>query len=477
MSRRPNILLITTDQQRFDSLGVNGNVVCRTPAIDELAAGGVNFSRCYVTCPVCIPARRTLISGLHPATHGMLGYRDGWEFNPSHTLPGELAKAGYQTQLIGKLHLHPQRKRFGFEHMILSESSNFRPHSQYQRENDYTAWLRDQGVSTLSNAHGISSNSRNARPFHLDEWFQHSSWLAHEAQRFFRSWRDPSSPWFLHLSFADPHPPLTPPQAYWDRYIGRDDLAPTLGQWTPGEAPRRGRPQDINTGPFPADEIHDAIAGYYGLIDHVDDCIRFVLDSFFENGTERRREPTYILFSSDHGEMLGDHHLFRKSLPYEASAHVPLVIGGRNVELPAGSRDALATWEDIMPTILDLAGVAIPDGLDGRSLLPVISNRTHRVRDGVLGLCQDKAANFYLVWDRFKYIWFNRTNEEQVFDLLDDPHECRDLSAECSKLEALRDLMAGYVEAMPDLCFNRSALVPCANRPPKVFWPDARAGD
>lgn len=86
MSRRPNILLITTDQQRYDALGINGNRVLKTPNLDAMAANGTNFSRCYISCPVCIPARRTLLSGLHPDTHGMPGYRDGWEFEPKHTL-------------------------------------------------------------------------------------------------------------------------------------------------------------------------------------------------------------------------------------------------------------------------------------------------------------------------------------------------------------------------------------------------------
>ncbi len=471
--RRPNILLITTDQQRYDAMGLNGNPILRTPNLDALAASGTNFSRCYVTCPVCIPARRTLISGLHPTTHGMHNYTDGWEFDPAHTLPGELSNAGYQTQLVGKLHLHPQRKRFGFDHMILSESGNYRPDSKYQWENDYTDWLAEQGVRTISNAHGINGNGRNARPFHLDEPYHHSSWVANQAQRFFRGWRDPSCPWFMHLSFVAPHPPLIPPQAYWDRYIGRDDLAPTLGQWVPTDAGERRGVNPVDAiGPFPPDEIHDAIAGYYGLIHHIDDCIQHVIEAYFEYMTERSKEPTYILFTSDHGEMLGDHHLYRKSLAYESSAHVPLFITGRNVDVPKGQSDALATWEDLMPTILDLAGVDIPDGLDGRSLVPAMRGEGSGPREMIFGFCRSGGhSNFYLVHGPWKYIWFERTDEEQLFNLDDDPREQHDLSGQSSDLEAMRKLMTEHTQTMDDVNYDRMKLTPCANKPPKAFWP------
>jgi len=464
---RPNILLITTDQQRYDAMGFNGNPILRTPNLDALAAAGTNFDRCYVTSPVCIPARRTLLCGRHPRTHGLTRYADTLDFNPTHTLPGCLRDAGYQTQLVGKLHQQPQRRRFGFDHMVLSDSANYRPDSEFQSHNDYIDWLAEQGVSTISNAHGVSGNGRVARPFNLDEPYHHSSWVAREAQRFLRKWRDPSCPWFLHLSFTAPHPPLLPPRAYWDRYIHRDDLAPTLGDWAPRDhGGRRGVAPDSPVGPFPPDEIHDAIAGYYGLINHIDDCIHHVIESYFEYATERRKEPTWIIFSSDHGEMLGDHHLFRKSLGYEASAHVPLFISGRNVDVPRGRSDALVGWEDIMPTVLDLADVPIPDDVDGRSLLPVMRGDADGVRETIFGIC---GRDHFVVRGDFKYIRYDATGEEQLFNLAGDPNECRDLSGESEALPTLREMLDRHLrEVGADV---RDDLTPCANQPPKRFWP------
>jgi arylsulfatase A-like enzyme len=465
---QPNILLITTDQQRYDALGINGNPVLRTPNLDALAARGTNFSRCYITCPICIPARRSLLSGLHPDTHGMPGYREGWAFDPPHTLPGCLSAAGYQTQLVGKLHMHPQRKRYGYDHMILSDSANDRPTSLHQAHNDYTAWLRDRGMTHHSNAHGIGGNGRVARPWTLGEELHHTSWVAEQSARFFDTTRDPSVPWFLHVSFVAPHPPLIPPQAYWDRYIGRDDLRPTIASWAPNGPPRKGTAPDAKTGPFDPAEIHDAIAGYYGLINHIDDRIAYLIDRFFEHGNPRSQEPTYILFSSDHGEMLGDHHLFRKTVPYEPSTHVPLFISGRNIDVPRGACEALCGWEDLMPTVLDLAGVPVPDGLDGQSLLPVMRGQAPGVREVLHGLCIGMTRHRYLVAGRYKYIWFTETHEEQLFDLETDPHELHDLSADAGALEPMRALMAP-VATRTGYPYDRAALKPCANRTPAAL--------
>lgn len=468
-ARLPNILLITTDQQRYDALGINGNRVLRTANLDALASSGTNFSRCYISCPVCIPARRTLISGLHPETHGMTGYREGWEFNPPSTLPQCLRQAGYQTQLIGKLHLYPQRKRFGFDHMILSDSSNHRPNSVHQRHNDYTRWLIQQGHFHHSSAHGISSNGRVGRPWTLSEELHHSSWVAEMAARFFETARDPAAPLFLHLSFVAPHPPLIPPQAYWDQYVHRQDLKPCFADWAPRADPVAGLHPDSPVGPFDPEQIRTAIAGYYGLIHHLDDRIAYVLDQFFEYGNPRAQEPTYIIFSSDHGEMLGDHHLFRKSLPYEASCHVPLFITGRNVELPfMKTSDALVGWEDLMPTILDLAGVPIPPNLDGTSLLPVLQGKTEKIRDFFHGVCLDRVPHRYIVSEQYKYIWFTRTHEEQLFDIVNDPHDCHDLSEYTELLIPMRKKMQSLATRI-GFDYDPDQLKPCRNQTPQAL--------
>lgn len=467
--RRPNILLITTDQQRGDALGVNGNRWLETPNLDHLAARGVNFSRAYSTCPVCIPARRTLLSGQSPDTHGLRNYQDGLDFDPPATLPGCLSAAGYQTQLIGKMHLHPQGRRYGFDNIILSETSHWRPQSVFQTRNDYVSWLRDQGVTDHPHTHGISGNGRLCRPWGLEERLHINNWMAAEACRFLTERRDPSCPVFLHLSFFHPHPPLVPLDHYFQRYLDKELPPAVLGDWCAQGEPGVRSP-DSATGPFDPAIIRRATAAYYALINHIDDCIAHVLDRWTGYGAAEAREPLYILFSSDHGEMRGDHQLFRKSLGYESAARIPFFLSGQNVPLPAAGSDELVCWEDIAPTLLDLAGVEIPGSMEGVSLAPLVrGERGLRTRDHVFGQCRGHFHNLWVTTARWKYLWFPQTNEEQLFDLANDPAERHDVSGEGPELAEMRNLLAAHVRGRDDLDYRRENLVPCGNRPPRVF--------
>lgn len=460
---RPHILLITTDQQRHDCLGVNGNTVLRTPNLDALAARGVNFTRAYTTCPVCIPARRTLLSGQHPRTHGLTGYRDGLEWDCDATLPGQLARAGYQTQLVGKMHLHPQGKRYGFDNIILSETMNWRPTCATQRRNDYVSWLREHGHTFHPNAHGISGNGRLVHPWPHSEELHHTSWLAEEAVRFLTETRDPAAPFFLHLSFTHPHPPLVPPTFYLDRYMRHADLAPTIGAWAPSEPARPGVDPNAAAGPYRADEIHEAIAAYYALINHIDDRIAFVLERWMEYGNPRAREPLLILFTSDHGEMLGDHHLFRKSLPYEASAHVPFFLTGFNMDLQPGACDALVSLEDVLPTLCAGGGADIPAGIDGVDLSPALRGEPVAGHERLHIECRGSGDHHAIVEGDWKYVRFMGHGEEQLFNLREDPNECHDRSGDAD-LEPWRASFRAWAAARdfdtgPDPA-------PCRNAPP-----------
>ena len=475
LSTRPNILLITTDQQRGDSLGINGNAFLETPNLDHLAAQGVNFTRGYTTCPVCVPARRTLLSGQSPDTHGLRKYQDGVEYSPPATLPAELSAAGYQTQLIGKMHLYPQGKRFGFDNIVLSETSHYRPQSTFQKRNDYVEWLKQQGVNRHPHDHGISGNGRVVRPWGMEEHLHINNWMADEAIRFLTQRRDPTCPVFLHLSFFHPHPPLVPVDHYLERYLAKDLPPPVLGDWCPPYERRLPLAPDSATGPFDPESIQRATAAYYALINHIDDCIANVLERWRGYGTPEAQAPLYVMYSSDHGEMRGDHQLFRKSLGYESSARVPFFLSGVNVPLPRASSQQLVCWEDIAPTLLDLAGVEIPPSMEGVSLAPLLRGEGNpsRVRDHIFGQCGGHHHNLWVVTPRYKYLWFPRTNEEQLFDLQEDPCECHDISGDSlPALNEMRDYLATHVTGRDDISFDKSQLVPCCNRPPKIFWPE-----
>ena len=316
MAERPHILLILTDQQRGDCLGLAGHPVLRTPHMDFIGGTGTHFRRGYSEAPTCVPARRSIMSGQAPAVHGMVGMT-GADWDPEHTLAGELTKAGYQSEMIGKLHLRPARKRYGFERLQVANSTRGAP-------NDYLDWLNGPGPQDRwGMAHGATPNGWIGRASHLPETQTHAFWVASRAIEFLDK-RDPEAPFFLNISFIDPHPPFTPPQFFYDRYINEDLPRPVIGDWAPTfDAPTTGSdPETMLNRRARLDDqtMRYTRAAYFGLISHVD----AQLGRLFQYMRDRRLlDNTFILFAADHGEMLGDHHMWSKSRPFEGSAHIP----------------------------------------------------------------------------------------------------------------------------------------------------------
>jgi arylsulfatase A-like enzyme len=436
---RPNIILLTTDQQRGDCLGIDENApAClQTPTLDMLARGGTRFRRGYAECPSCFPSRRCLLTGTAPAAHGMVGMK-GHDWNPPHTLPGELKNAGYHTYLIGKLHLQPRGKRFGFDHQELSDAP-FDPGDAYAR------WLQDRhGLHDVDAgfAHGQDPNGWNARPTHLREDQTHTYWCVKRALEFLKYGRDPSAPFFLNLSLFDPHPPLAPPALYYDRYIHRQLPAPVVGDWADSwDKPEKGLSLAAWRLKLDDQQMHCTRAAYYATINFIDDQIGRLYQFLARSGLLKN---TWILFTSDHGEMLGDHNLYRKCWPYEGSARVPFFV----VPPPAENlpKDNVCNQpvglQDVMPTLLDIAGVKIPKACTGRSLLPVIRGQSAKIRDVLHG---EHAGQYeyadgmhYLVSDRYKYVWYSQRQCEHLFDLQADPNELHDLAREANAEKRLR---------------------------------------
>ena len=423
---RPNILLILTDQQRGDCLGIDGHPVLQTPNLDWLAHSGTRFSRGYSECPSCIPARRVLMSGQAPAANGIVGYKGRTEWSPPHTLAGELSRAGYQTEMVGKLHLYPRRRRYGFDHIHLAESTR-------GQDNEYADWLFEGGAVPIEagTAHGVSPNGWVGRPHFLPEQKTHTFWCVSQAIDFIRR-RDPSAPFFLNVSFIDPHPPLTPPQFYYDRYINSDLPMPVVGDWAPEfSEPEKGA--DLNASVLSLDEhtMRCCRAAYYGMINHVDDQVGRLVNHMRDH---KVLNNTFILFASDHGEMLGDHNMFRKTYPYEASARIPLFARApHETGYPAEITTAAPVGlQDLMPTLLDVGGVSIPGSVTGQSLLTLMRGQAGGWRDVLhgehAGCYRYEDGMHYLVDGHVKYVWYSQTGQERLFNLDEDPNELRDLS-------------------------------------------------
>ncbi len=437
----PNILFIMTDQQRGDCLGVENHPVLQTPSMDSIAHNGVRFGKFYCPSPSCIAARRSLMTGQDPQTHGLVGYQDGLDWDHPPTLPECLQQAGYQTKLVGRaMHLSPPEKRYGFEH---SETN----------DPDYADWLAEYGPRDNGGwfGGGIMHNDWTAKPWGMEEHLHFTNWTVNRAIKFLQH-RDPTAPYFLTVSFIAPHPPLQPPQFYMDRYLRTGVPEPVYGDWA--TAPEiRGDTVAPDSVHLEGEAMLSARAAYYGLINHVDDQIRRILNRVDGYGRYNHGRDTIIVFTSDHGEMLGDHYMWRKSRAFESSARVPFLIQAPpRFGVEAGTKtNVLGSLTDVMPTLLDMAGLEIPDTVDGKSLLAAMRGDSSPVRE-ILHI-EHSPYHHALTDGRWKYIWDVGSGEELFFDLNTDPDELKDLSQDSdishwrnTLIERLSDRPEGFVE-------------------------------
>jgi len=452
---RPNVLLIMTDQQRGDCLGIDGHPVLLTPTMDRIAGQGVRFTHAYTTCPSCIAARRSLLSGQFPATHGMMGYRDGVEWDAPPTLPQVLSDQGYHTCLVGRnMHQHPPRKRYGYDHMVIQKGD----------DGDYEEWLRRREPEGSGGYYGtgVMHNDWTARPWHMPEAYHRTNWTVNQALEFLRK-RDPSCPFFLTVSFLAPHPPLIPPAPYMERYLRVDLPEPVIGDWaTPPTNNGLGMGQSASRVHLTGEALRSARAAYYGLINHVDDQMNRLLNPV--NGIDAMTGGnTIVIFTSDHGEMLGDHYLWRKTLPYEPSARIPLLIRPprRSDIMPGTVTDHAVCLEDIMPTVLSMVGIAPPETVDGRSLLPLMRGEHTEWRPYVH--IEHAPIHHTLTDGKEKYVWFVKDGREQFFRLSEDPNELRDLAAHrkhADRVSHWRSLLVRELANRPEGFSDGESLVP-----------------
>jgi arylsulfatase A-like enzyme len=456
---RPNIVLVCVDQWRGDCLSIDGHPVVQTPYLDTIAEGGARFAQAYTACPSCIPARAALYTGLSQTTNGRIGYRDGVPWDYPVTMAGEFTRHGYQTQAIGKLHVYPERSQIGFQNVLLHDGFL---HFARRRDrdiglvDDYIPWLREKTGDPTADYfdNGLNCNSQPARPWDKAENLHPTNWVVTQSVEFLRR-RDPRKPFFLYLGFHRPHQPYDPPAWALEQYLDEPMPDVPVGDWVPDvigplENPR---PADLSYGVLPPSRLRRARAGYYGNITHIDHQLNRLWEILQEF---RVRENTYFCFISDHGEMLGDHHCFRKSVPYEGSARVPFILRGPNGSgIRRGSvvNGPVVELRDVMPTLLDCARLPIPDSVEGRSVLPFARGETVSDWRPYLHGEHPVAGQqvHYLTDGKEKYIWWSGTGREQLFDLITDPRELHDLARQ----EEATERVAGWRSRLVETLRNR----------------------
>jgi len=446
---QPNILFLMTDQQRGDCLGCDGNSVIKTPNLDRLAHQGALFTKAYSGVPSCTPARSGILTGLSPWHHGMLGYG-----RVAHSYPVEmplaLRNSGYQTLGIGKMHWYPQRHLHGFHKTILDESGRAETQGF---ESDYRAWFRKNAPEGMEyNCTGIGWNDYRARVYVPPEDLHPTYWTAQVAVDFIESYSKPE-PFFLKVSFARPHSPYDPPKRFMEAYREDEMPAPFTGDWCGKHAPVESEDFNRWQGDLGIAQARRSRRGYYASISFIDEQIGRILSMLEKRG---QLDTTLILFISDHGDMTGDHHIWRKTYAYEGSARIPFIVrphaalgGKRGITI-----DRPIEHRDILPTFLETAGQSVPGHLDGMSVLDLMRGNTGKWREAIdmeHDVCYSPSNHWNALTDgRYKYVYHAQNGGEQLFDLREDPGELHDLATESGNRGKVREWRGRMIEHLSE---------------------------
>jgi len=430
---RPNILWYCTDQQRFDTIASLGTPHVQTPTIDGLVNEGVAFTHAYCQSPICTPSRASFMTGQYPSrVHNTRNGNDTFPTEAPPLITRMIADAGYECGLIGKFHLVSAGMR---PEPRLDDGFTDWWHSHAPRDDwapgthDYADWVR---------AKGGDLNALRESEARVPTELHQTTWASERAIEFITRERVDAQPWLLNINVYDPHPPFIPPQSYADRFNAADMPGPYFRESDLAHQAKLASVDfqgDVKT---PEEhDAHDAQAKYYAMIAQIDDQFARILQTLDETG---QRDNTIVIFTSDHGETLGDHGLMFKGCRfYEGLVRVPLIFswpGQFQQNVQAGG---LVELLDMSATILDVCGVDIPDYFQGRSLLPVLRGEQpgDHVRDFVR--CEyfealdpfftDGVGSHATMYrnDRFKLSLYHDQKLGELYDLQNDPWEFDDL--------------------------------------------------
>jgi arylsulfatase A-like enzyme len=435
--QQPNILWICTDQQRYDTIRALGNPHIRTPNLDRLVESGVTFTRAYCQAPICTPSRASFLTGRYPSTLHV--NRNGNDHYPEGTglITRTLADAGYDCGLTGKLHLSAAHGRvevrpddgyrfFQWSHHPTPEA--FWPTEQHA----YQRWLREEGIDweEAYNADSVPgwTQTANSRPGIAAAYHQ-TTWCADQAIAFMREQR--KGPWLMSVNPFDPHPPFDPPAEYLVR-MQVDQMPLPLFQEEELESQLDFAGVDFQTERPVSPHSYDArrmVAAYYAQIELIDDQVGRMIDALQESG---QRENTIVIFTSDHGEMLGDHGLLWKGCRfYEGLVHVPLILAWPGQWQSGLRSEALVELVDIVPTLLQVCGLDVSQRIQGHSLVPILSGAVspHTLRPFVRSEYHDAldrphASHANMIYNgRYKLVAYHGQDVGELYDLAKDPNE------------------------------------------------------
>ncbi len=419
MNRKPNILMIVPDQQRYDCIGYSNDYPVKTPNIDKLASEGMWFDNAYTPIPICCPARQSLLNGRRPEAFGA-----HWNYDISlkipalepteYSWPRELNDNGYKTGYVGKWHVNPDHDptKFGFD--------------DYVSEVDY-ARFRQAKYADIKLQNSFLGETD---PVQLSDSRTH--WLAEKALDLMKQYENEGAPWHIRLDFPEPHLPCQPSEPFASMYDPRE-----VPKWRSFDDDFANKPY-IQKQQLCSWGIEDlqwkdwapTVARYYAIISQVDHAIGKILTALQEMGIE---EDTIVIYTPDHGDMCGGHRMMDKHyVLYDDIVRVPLIIRWPKLIKPGSRRkEFIHNVLDIPPTILDILDLDIKEFFHGMSLLPLFKGEeVQGWREEAVSTYNGQQFGLYsqrmIRNDNWKYIW-NPTDVDELYDMVNDPDELNNL--------------------------------------------------
>lgn len=431
VKKKMNILLLTTDQQRFDTLNSNGCDFIQTPNLDRLASEGTTFTNAYSPNPVCIPARHNLLTGLTAKHHT---FDDNYFVEKRNipfdlpTFPQILSDGGYDTIAIGKMHFQPHRRHNGFHKYLAMDEL-----PPYREDDEYAMFLKENGFGHVQSMHGVRHllymlPQRSILP----EEYHGTKWVADKTIEYLDDNRG-RRPFMLWAGWIAPHPPFSVPDRLADLY--KDAKIPKPHQAKTPISPLAQENSHIADYPN-EDYLMRARELYHAAITHVDENIGRILDKLEEIG---ELDNTLVVFTSDHGELLGDYGSYQKFLPYDSASKIPMIMRCPRI-LEAGSKyEDFVDLNDILPTFLDVAGLEYPGKLELPGASVFKSDKENDRQYQYMEHNKDNKRWISLRDKNYKYNYYYGGAFEELFDMNKDPHETFNLMHGTPKEEHIQE--------------------------------------
>jgi arylsulfatase A-like enzyme len=447
---QPNILLILSDQHRFDCLGINGHPFLRTPHIDRLAAEGLNFTQAYTPIPVCVPTRNCLLHGQWSTEHLAIANHDTEAPRPVKsglsTFTRRLRDAGYDLSHVGKWGVHPEKDPvhpdYGYHRYVGVEA--------------YPRWREAQGVPPLPRTTWEGGLDPDAGPAH-----SRLAWGAGETIRLLEQASLSDQPFFIRWDAPEPHLPNIVPEPYYSLYPPAE-----IPPWPSFPDSLAGKPyiqgqqrRTWGVDGWSWEQWAPVVSRYLGQVSLLDAQVGRLLDTLDSLGLA---ESTLVIYTTDHGDLGGGHGMVDKHyVMYDDVVRVPLVARWPGHISPGSVCDAFVSHSlDLAPTFCDVAGISPPDTFRGESLVPLFEGAQDNGRPDIFAMYHGNQFGLYsqrMVRDRrWKYVW-NATAEDELYDLEQDPGELQNLARDPAHLEELRRLrrrLIAWMESISDPLLN-----------------------